>query len=102
MLESSDGGQDPGQLSGDKQKAVWPEGFFEGAVTNDSLKMKRRKVIQTTRPATILTSYHSAADPPLCGMGQDKAGMLEEQPTLQHLDSPEVYPLLLQSLSWSS
>ena len=102
MLESSDGGQDPGQLSGDKRKAVLPEGFFEGAVTNDSLKMKRRKVIQTTRPATILTSYHSAADPPLCGRGQDKAGMLEEQPTLQRLDSTEVYPLLLQSLSWSS
>ena len=30
-------------------------------------------------------------------MRQDKAGTLEEQPTLQRLDSTEVYPLLLQA-----
>ena len=80
---------------------VWPEGFFEGAVNDsDSLKMKRSRCFRL-RGEQRFNSISSCGRPTLGCMGEDKEGMLWEQPTLQLLDSTEVYPLLLQSLLWS-
>lgn len=64
-------------LNGDQLGRVQPEGFFEGVVNdNDSLKMKRRRVVQPMRPATISTSLSFCVRPILCCMAQEKEVML--------------------------